>query len=197
MIDTSTDFRAQALREGIKKIDAVLYTHPHQDHIAGIDELRAFTYAQRRPVPAYMSEWTLEDVSRRFEYVLPQLQIHPVTHSPFSLGRIKITPLPVIHGPMQNYGYRIESVAYLTDVHKIPDPTLQRMRNLDLLVLDCIQLKPHHSHLHLDRSLEMIADLKPKKAVLTHMNHTMDYPTVSKKLPKGVQLAYDGLKIKF
>lgn len=207
LIDTGTDLRQQALRARIPKIDAVLYSHPHTDHTHGIDELRAYNFSQKASIPLFGNRWTYEELERRFPYIfrpkpvegggIPQLTLHCFDASEKGLvvQDVPIIPLLLKHGSQESVGYRIESVAYVTDCSYIPDPTLDRMRNLSCLVLDCVRIKPHGTHLNLDRALEVISQLSPKKTYLTHLGHDFDYASFNKKLPKGVQLAYDGLKI--
>lgn len=214
LIDTSTDLRTQALRAKISRIDAVLYTHPHSDHTHGIDELRCFNFSQRSEIPVYGNSWTCEDLAHRFGYIfqpkgpiegggIPRLQLNPFDPADYDLDRpldilgIPIVPIALPHGSKESVGYRIESVAYVTDCSYIPNESLDRMRGLSVLVLDCVRLEPHGTHLNLDRALEVISQVKPKKAFLTHLGHDFEHSLWSRKLPKGVHLAYDGLKISF
>lgn len=208
IVDTGPDFRQQALRAKIDRVDAVLYTHPHADHAHGIDDLRAFNFWQRQAIPIYGHTWTCEDFLRKFPYVfkhipgeggaLPQLDLKafdPETQSLEILG-VKVIPLPCSHGSQSVVGYRIDSVAYVTDTSYIPAPTLERMQGLSVLILDCVRIEPHRTHLNMDRALEVVSQLRPKRTFLTHLGHDFDYTTWSRKLPKGVHLAYDGLKLK-
>lgn len=207
-MDTSTDFRQQALRSKIKKVDAVLYTHPHADHILGIDEMRAFNFSQKSSIPVYGNSWTCEELKLRFSYIfdkknqvigggIPKLELHHVDGKAqsFSAAGIEITPIAVEHGPNETLGYRIASVAYVTDCSYIAPESLDRMRNLQVLVLDCLRLEEHPTHLNLKRALEVISEVKPARTVLTHLGHDFDYSLWKRKLPKGVSLAYDTLKI--
>ncbi len=211
LIDTSTDLRQQALTQKIERVDAVLYTHPHTDHIHGIDELRCFNFSQKETIPLYGNSWTCEELRHRFGYIfdpgpvegggIPQLELHqfdPTAYSirkPLRIKGVPILPLQLQHGSRECIGYRIESVAYVTDCSYIPEKTLDQMKGLKALVLDCVRPAPHRTHLNLDRALEVISKLKPRKTFLTHLGHEFDHKTWSKKLPKGVALAYDGLKI--
>ncbi len=209
LIDPSIDLRQQALRAKIPRLDAVLITHPHSDHIGGLDELRSFNFAQRENIPLYGNQWTIEDLGRRFDYIfnknfvsegggIPQLTLNPLPDQSIKkvIQNISVTLLPVKHGSKDCLGFRIEDFAYVTDTQHIPDSTLNHMRHLKVLVLDCVRNAPHRTHLHLDAALKIIDALKPKKTYLTHLNHELDYIKTSKKLPKSVFLAYDGLKIK-
>jgi len=207
LIDTSTDLRQQALRAKIPRVDAVLYTHPHADHIHGIDELRSYNFIQKSAIPLYGNAWTCNELRSKFPYVfapgpsegggVPQLTVHPFDPHVPALEVIgeQMVPLPLSHGSKECVGYRFESVAYVTDCSYIPPVSLERMQSLSVLVLDCLRLKPHGTHFNLDQALETIAVLKPKKTYLTHLGHEFDYTKDLKKLPKGVHFAYDGLII--
>ena len=207
LIDTSPDFRQQAMRAKIKRLDAVLYTHPHADHTHGIDELRSFNYAQRQTIPVYGNEWTCEELTNRFPYIfkpgpsegggIPHIDIHPFagTAPKITIQGVPVIPLPVSHGSRETIGYRIDSVAYVTDCSYIPPKSLERMKELSVLILDCVRLAPHGTHFNLEQALEVVSQLRPKKTFLTHLGHEFGHKEWSKKLPKGVALAYDGLKI--
>ncbi|MBN23200.1 MAG: MBL fold metallo-hydrolase [Bdellovibrionaceae bacterium] len=208
LIDTSTDFRQQALREKINHIDAILYTHPHTDHIGGIDEIRAYNFKQKSKIPIYGHDWTLNDLKIRYSYIfspqvnhqggiLPSLEPHLITkdQSSIKIDGLPIIPLWLRHGNEDCLGYRIKSVAYATDCNYIPSETLDQMRGLEFLILDCLRIKPHRTHLNLEQALEIIEEIKPKKAILTHLSHDFDYAVWNKKLPKNVVLAYDGIKL--
>jgi phosphoribosyl 1,2-cyclic phosphate phosphodiesterase len=207
LIDTSVDLRAQALREKIERVDAVLYTHPHADHIHGIDELRSYNYLQRASIPAYGNAWTCEELRQKFSYIfkpvhvegggIPQPELHEFEASVQTLDvlGVPVTPLSLKHGSRECIGYRIDSVAYVTDCSYIPPTTLERMKGLSVLVLDCLRLQPHGTHFHLEQALAIVEELSPKRTLLTHLGHDFDYEKWNKKLPSGVQLAYDGLRI--
>jgi phosphoribosyl 1,2-cyclic phosphate phosphodiesterase len=208
VIDTGPDFRQQALREKIGRIDAVLYTHPHADHINGCDELRAYNYTQKGPIPIYGNEWLSREIVERFPYIfdgrtpeggiLPALALNPFEPSSLSINvqGVSVVPIALPHGSRETVGYRIDSVAYVADCSYIPSSSLERLRDLEVLVLDCARLEPHRTHLHLDKSLEIVSELRPKKTFLTHLGHDFDYTKSAKKLPRGVKFAYDGLKIR-
>jgi phosphoribosyl 1,2-cyclic phosphate phosphodiesterase len=207
LIDTSPDFRQQALTHQIARVDAVLYTHPHADHIQGIDELRSYNYLQKARIPLYGNQWTCDDLRVKFSYIfnpgptegggIPQLDLNLIDSSKesFEVQDLVINPLSLLHGSKECLGYRFGSLAYVTDCNYIAPATLERMQNLSVLILDCIQLTPHKTHLSLEQALEKISILKPKKAYLTHLGHAFDYDVWSQKLPDGVALAYDGLTI--
>lgn len=207
LIDTSPDLRLQALRAKIPRVDAVLFTHPHADHVHGIDELRSYNFHQKAAIPVYGNDWTCTDLKTKFAYIfggfknegggIPLLNLHQFDASaPFiePLGE-KIIPLSLAHGSKECVGYRIESLAYVTDCSYIPPSSMERMQNLSVLILDCVRLEPHRTHFNLDRALETVEELKPKRTYLTHLGHELDYSEWRKKLPKNVSFAYDGLII--
>jgi phosphoribosyl 1,2-cyclic phosphate phosphodiesterase len=208
LIDTSPDLRQQAMRAKIPRIDAVLYTHPHADHVHGIDELRSFNYIQKSSIPVYGNDWTCDELQIKFGYIfrpmpvegggIPQLELNRIQTKDPSIEILgeKIIPLSLSHGSKECVGYRIGSLAYVTDCSFIPESTLERMQNLSVLVLDCLRIAPHGTHFNLDQALGTVAKLKPKKTYLTHLGHEFDYSKKSKNLPKGVSFAYDGLTVK-
>lgn len=208
IIDTSTDLRQQALREKISRVDGVLYTHPHSDHISGIDELRSYNYIQKSRIPLYGHAWTGRELRQRYSYIfdpksyegggIPLLDFHEITPDTdrVQVGDITFNPLWLKHGSKDCLGYRFENSAYVTDVSEIPSEAMSNLKNLSVLVLDCVRIAPHDTHLNLNRALEVISELKPKSTFLTHTNHDFDYKKWTTKLPKGVGLAFDGQKIK-
>jgi phosphoribosyl 1,2-cyclic phosphate phosphodiesterase len=208
LIDTSPDFRAQALKAKIARVDAVLYTHPHADHTHGIDELRSYNYLQKSKIPVFGNEWTCGELKEKFSYIfrpmrvegggIPLLEAHGFsTSEPFiDVVGEKITPISLQHGSKECVGYRIASMAYVVDCSYIPPSSIERLKGLSHLVLDCLRLEPHPTHFNLDQALQTIEELKPKKTILTHLGHDFDYSKWLKKLPKNVFLAYDGLIIR-
>jgi phosphoribosyl 1,2-cyclic phosphate phosphodiesterase len=201
LVDTSTDLREQALRHGVHRVDAVLYTHAHADHVLGLDELRTFNWRQRAPVPAYGSAGTLADLSRTFWYVFESVQVgggkpnverRPVA-GPFALkGRI-VAPIPVFHGQLPILGYRVGGFAYVTDASRIPDASRALLSGLDVLVLAAPRERPHPTHMHLAEALEEADRISARRTYLTHIGHDLLHTRVSSRLPAGVELAYDGL----
>jgi phosphoribosyl 1,2-cyclic phosphate phosphodiesterase len=203
LVDTAPDLREQALRYGIARIDAVLFTHAHADHILGLDDLRLYNWRQRAPVPVYGNGPTLEAIGKTFWYVFdakptqstrPAVDRQPVT-APFSLLGCRVIPVPVLHGEMPILGYRLGRFAYLTDVSRIPEESLALLSDLDVLVLSALRERPHPNHFSLGESIEQARSIGAKRTYLTHLSHEMHYETTSVKLPPGLELAYDGLSI--
>jgi phosphoribosyl 1,2-cyclic phosphate phosphodiesterase len=205
LVDTSTDFRQQALRQKIKWLDAVLVTHCHADHIFGLDDIRPLNF-RHGALGLYANERAWKDIRRIFQYVfepshygggLPQIVAHTVVNgAPFCLGKdLLVTPLEVIHGRLPVIAYRFNDFAYATDLNEIPPATLDALRDLDVLVLDCLRFREHPTHLWLERALEYIGQLKPRRAYLTHIAHDIKHARDTARLPPGVEFAYDGLEI--
>lgn len=203
LVDTSIDFRQQALRAKINYLDAVLITHCHVDHVFGLDDIRPLNF-RYGAMGVYANEIAWTDLRRIFQYIfkpvhfgggLPQLIPHTVTHNaPFMIGdQIEITPLEVIHGKLPVIAYRFNDFAYATDLKTIPPDSMEGLRDLEVLILDCVRLVPHSTHLCLEEAIAIIEDLKPKKAFLTHLNHDILHERESKILPDNVFLAYDEL----
>jgi phosphoribosyl 1,2-cyclic phosphate phosphodiesterase len=206
IIDLSADFRRQALDQKIDRIDAVLITHCHADHVFGLDDIRPFNF-RYGPIPVYASEITWSHLRRVFHYVfevehvgggLPQIIPHTI-QGDFILYGLQVTPFPVIHGKSEVTGYRFSdgqsSFAFVTDCNFIPPESMERMRGLDLLIIDALRYNPHPTHLHIDQALTYIAELKPRRALLTHISHDIKHREASRYLPDGIELAFDGLQI--
>lgn len=205
LIDTSSDFRQQALRYGLKRLDAVLITHCHADHIFGLDDIRPLNF-RFGALGVYANERAWPDIRRIFKYIfeptyfgggLPQVIPHTVVAgAPFCLGKdLEVTPLEVIHGRLPVMAYRFNDFAYATDLSEIPPPTMDALSGLDVLVLDCLRFREHPTHLWLDKALSYVENLKPRRAYLTHMAHDVKHERDSAKLPAGVEWAYDGLEV--
>ena len=205
LVDTSIDFRQQALRANIKYLDAVFITHCHVDHVFGLDDIRPLNF-RHGAMGVYANETAWKDLKRIFQYIfqpthfgggLPQLIPHTVQHnSPFCIGKdLHIRPLEVIHGKLPVIAYRFNDFAYATDLKTIPSDSMDGLRDLDVLVLDCVRLKPHSTHLCLEEALAYIEDLKPKRAFLTHLNHDIMHERDSRLLPDNVQFGYDELVV--
>ncbi len=203
LIDTSPDLRFQSLRESITRIDAVLYTHTHADHLHGIDDLRAFCQLHKIQIPIFGKKEALDHIALKFGYALsepkgfwemPVLKAIPV-QDPFQLFNENVIPIPVLHGRSEIYGYRIGNFAYLTDVSQIPDNSLKLLDGLEILFLDCLRLKEHPTHINLEQSLELANQINAKKTYLIHMTHDLEYESLKKELPDHIDVGYDGLKI--
>jgi phosphoribosyl 1,2-cyclic phosphate phosphodiesterase len=205
LIDTSSDFRQQALRQGIKHLDAVLITHCHADHIFGLDDIRPLNF-RHGALGVYANERAWRDIRRIFQYIfepshfgggLPQVVAHTVASGArFCLGPdFQITPVEVIHGRLPVMAYRFNDFAYATDLSEIPPASLDMLRDLDVLVLDCLRLRPHPTHLWLERSLAYVEELKPRRAYFTHIAHDIKHERDARLLPPGVEWAYDELVI--
>jgi phosphoribosyl 1,2-cyclic phosphate phosphodiesterase len=203
LIDTSPDLRLQSLREGLTSIDAVLFTHHHADHCHGIDDLRAFCQINKKQIPLYGNRFSIDELSKKFQYAMTEPNgfwevpiLKPnVINEPIELFGQKIEPIPVFHGRSLINGYRFGDMAYLTDTSKIPDTSMEQLRNLDVLLLDCLRNEPHPTHFSVKESLEVARELKAKKTILIHMTHDLEYDALSKLLPESIYVGYDGLKI--
>ena len=205
LVDTSSDFRQQALRYGLKWLDAVLITHCHADHIFGLDDIRPLNF-RHGALGVYANERAWPDIRRIFTYIfeptylgggLPQVIPHTVfPGAPFCLGKdLQVTPLEVIHGRLPVMAYRFNNFAYATDLSEIPQATLDGLRDLDVFVIDCLRFTEHPTHLWLDKALSYVERLKPRRAYFTHMAHDVMHQRDSARLPEGVAFAYDGLVV--
>lgn len=204
LVDTGPDLRLQALRENILRVDGVLYTHTHADHLNGIDDLRNFCFLQKQPIPVFGNDIAIHDIRQRFSYAFAEPGQHwdkpvltaQVVENVFELAGVEITPIPVMHGKLPILGYRINNMAYITDVSHIPDSSMPLLEGLDLLMLDCLHYRPHPTHIHFDKSLEYAFDINAKETFLIHMTHQMEFSEVSSRLPSNIHLSYDGLRLK-
>jgi phosphoribosyl 1,2-cyclic phosphate phosphodiesterase len=202
LVDTSTDLRAQALANNVTRVDAILFTHSHADHILGLDEVRRFNVLHKGAIPCYGDAQTLKDIRQTFGYIfdakavagggIPQLMLSPLAGS-FSLGGIEIVPVPVFHGPRPILGFRIGSFAYLTDCNRIPDESWPLLVGVRTLVLDALRDRPHPTHFSVAEALDATARIAPERAYFTHVCHDLPHAATCARLPKGVELAYDGL----
>ena len=205
LVDTSSDFRQQALRFGLQRLDAVLITHCHADHIFGLDDIRPLNF-RHGALGVYANERAWPDIRRIFKYVfeptyfgggLPLVIAHTVfPGAPFSIGKdLEVTPLEVIHGRLPVMAYRFNDFAYATDLSEIPPATIAALADLDVLVLDCLRFKEHPTHLWFDKALAYVEQLKPRRTYFTHMAHDVKHQRDSPRLPAGVEWAYDGLEV--
>jgi phosphoribosyl 1,2-cyclic phosphate phosphodiesterase len=204
LVDTTPDLRTQALRHGVERVDAILFTHCHADHVMGLDEVRRFNLLQGgRAVDCYGDDHTLDDLRRIFSYAfeatdhgggLPRISLHRLD-GPLSLAGQTIVPVPVWHGPQTILGYRVGGFAYLTDCSGIPDDSWPLLQDLDTLVIDAVRHRPHGTHFNVAGALGVIERLTPRRAYLTHICHDLPHAATNAQLPAGVELAYDGLVV--
>ncbi|HLV96363.1 MAG TPA: MBL fold metallo-hydrolase [Candidatus Acidoferrales bacterium] len=203
LIDTTPDFRFQALRVRLERLDAVLYTHGHADHVLGLDDIRPFNAKQGAPIPIYGSGETLATLRKQFSYIfdpsfsvssLPQVLVHEV-HGTMELFGLKFVPIHALHGSLPVLGFRFGKGAYLTDFSVVPDASKTLLRDLDHFILDALRYRPHPMHSTVEQSLALVAELKPAHAWFTHICHDLGHVETNAKLPEGVQLAYDGLQL--
>jgi phosphoribosyl 1,2-cyclic phosphate phosphodiesterase len=204
IIDCGPDFRIQMLKHKVEDIDAVLFTHAHRDHIAGLDDIRAFNYILHKSIDIYGTQLTLDAIKLQFPYIFapgryfgaPQLNLHPITEAPFSINNFRFTPVQVMHQDMKVFGYRIGDFTYITDANYISPAELDKIRGSKVVVINALRNSRHVSHFSLDEALEILQDLKPDIAYLTHISHFLGkFDAVSAKLPDWVHLAYDSLQI--
>jgi phosphoribosyl 1,2-cyclic phosphate phosphodiesterase len=201
LVDTPTDLRAQALRFGLPRVDAVVFTHAHADHVFGLDEVRIFNFRQRAAIPCYGSAATLQALRRTFAYVFeegqegggkPQLELIEI-EGRFSLLGQEVVPVPVWHGNLEVYGYRIGNFAYVTDCKAIPEASFDLLAGVEVLILDALRYRPHSTHLSVNEALEVAARVGAPRTVLTHIAHEIDHEAPAVALPPGVEFGYDGL----
>ena len=204
VIDTTPDFRTQALRFQMSRLDAILLTHPHADHIMGLDDVRPFNFRQGTVIPVFGSEDSIEAVRRCFPYVFndapqestrPRLSTHILNGDPFDLLGNSITPILLHHGKGRVFGFRIGKLAYLTDHSEIPQESMAKLHGLDVLFLDALRYKPHPTHSTVQQSLAIVDQLQPKRAFFTHICHDLAHERAESMLPAHVRLAYDGLEV--
>ncbi|MCE2964157.1 MAG: MBL fold metallo-hydrolase [Chitinophagales bacterium] len=206
LIDIGPDFRAQMLFNSITRIDAVFLTHPHRDHVAGFDEIRALNFLYETKVDLYANAFTWDSLKKQFYYAfmeseytsVPKVEYSEIKNAPIRFQDIDIIPVQVSHGKMPCLGYRIGDLAYITDANAIADKEMEKLQNLEVLVLNALRKYHHPSHFTLEESLEIVAKLKPKKAFFTHLSHHMGkHVDVERELPENVFIGYDGLQVRF
>ena len=204
MVDTGPDFRMQMLRAGIKKLDAVLYTHEHKDHTAGLDDIRPYNFAQQMDMPIFGRRQVLDQIQREFSYIfsakkypgVPQVETVEITENPFQVNGLSIIPIPVLHYKLPVLGFRIGDFSYVTDTNFIPDESMKLLEGTEILVLDALQKESHISHFTLDEAVEMAKKIGAKQTYFTHISHRMGlHDKIDSELPKGIALGYDGLEI--
>ncbi len=209
LIDTGPDFHAQAIRERVTRVDAVFYTHSHADHILGMDDLRPLSFRNSSDLPLYADEETAAALRRVFHYTFrtedryatsARVKIHELPPEPggiVSLLDVDFQRIPVIHGHQTITGYRFGSAAYLTDLSDLPTESIPLLQGLDVLIIDALRRDPHPSHSHVDKSVQLVNLLAPRRAFFTHMSHDLDHAATEASLPPHIRLAYDGLKLEF
>ena len=204
VIDSGPDFRQQMLRTGITRLDAILFTHGHKDHTAGLDDVRAYNYAMRRPMNIYAEKLVQIGLYHEFAYVfaddkypgIPELNMHTIDETPFTVDSIQVTPIRVMHMKLPVLGFRIGQMAYITDAKSIHKREKEKLNGLDCLIVNGLRKKPHISHFSLNEALALIEDMKPAKAYITHISHQMGFHRqVQTELPPNVFLAFDGLEV--
>jgi phosphoribosyl 1,2-cyclic phosphate phosphodiesterase len=205
LIDTTPDFRTQAIREHIERLDAILYTHAHADHILGLDDTRPLTYRHESKVPLYARGATADAIEQVFKYIfdadykfggLARVTMNRMNVSVELFGA-KFEIVPVIHGETEIDGFRFGSAAYLTDFSAIPESSMAKLQGLDILFLDALRYKPHPTHSSVEQSLAIVERLRPKRTFFTHISHDLAHEATNAKLPPHVRLSYDGLKLEF
>ncbi len=203
LIDTPPDLRLQCVANDVRRADAILFTHHHADHITGLDDVRRFNWLMGRPLGCYGMPVTLDSIRRMFRYAFeddpdypshkPELKLVPIDDQPFDLFGIKVTPIPLMHGPMPVLGYRFGRFAYCTDCSHIPDTSLALLDGLEVLILDALRIRPHPTHFNLEQAVEMAQRIAAGRTYFTHIAHEISHQTVSAQLPPNIHLAYDGL----
>lgn len=204
IVDTGPDFRYQMLREEVKHLDAVLFTHPHKDHLAGLDDIRAFNFFSKRPMQIYADSLTEEAVRRDFYYAfsdtrypgIPELTMNTIDYEPFVVGDIPVLPIPVWHLRMPVLGFRFGKFTYITDANRIEEESMEKIRGTEVLVLNALRKQPHVSHFSLEEAVAISGKLEVKQAFFTHISHQLGrHCEVEAELPDFARLAYDGLKL--
>jgi phosphoribosyl 1,2-cyclic phosphate phosphodiesterase len=204
LVDTTPDLRQQALAHGLSRLDAVLFTHSHADHILGLDDIRRFNFMQGAAIPCYATDEAWQNIRRTFYYVfdeipregggIPKIDVRQIA-GPFDAAGIHVVPVPLFHGRMPILGFRFGDFAYLTDCSAIPDESWPLVAGVETLVIDALREKKHPTHFTVAEALEAIARIAPGRAYLTHMSHDLGHAETNARLPRGVELAYDGLSL--
>ena len=204
VIDCGPDFRQQMLRAGVKHLDAVVFTHEHKDHTAGLDDVRAYNFFQKRDMPVYGRDQVLEQIKREFAYAfaeirypgIPQINLCPIENQPFEIEGVNFLPIEVLHYKLPVFGYRIGDFAYITDVNYISAHELAKVKGVKVLVLGALRREKHLSHFSLSEAIEVFEKVKPEMGYITHISHQMGmHSDVEEELPTNIRLAYDGLSL--
>jgi len=206
VVDTTPDFRYQMLREQVKKLDAVLYTHPHKDHIAGLDDVKAFTFISGNAMEIFANDLTQESLKREFYYIftdkkypgIPQVNLNTIDLSPFSIGDIPVIPILVWHLQMPVFGFRFGDFTYITDANRMEETEKEKIKGSKTLIINALRHKKHLSHFTLDEATDLVQELNVPKAYFTHISHQLGkHQQINSELPKGIELAYDGMRLYF
>lgn len=204
VIDSGPDFRYQMLREHVQHLDAIMFTHEHKDHIAGLDDIRAFNYRQKGPIDVYADSRVQQALRQEFSYIfaefkypgIPQLNLHTINGHPFSIGSMRITPIEVMHYKLPVLGFRINDFTYITDAKTISEQEKAKIKGSGILVINALQREEHISHFTIDEAIAFATEIGAEKTYFTHISHRLGrHVEVSRLLPRGIELAYDGLKI--
>ncbi len=205
LIDTSPELRLQCVANDVSRVDAVLFTHHHADHVVGLDDLRRFNWINKKPMPCFGSTRTLDALRTMFSYAFnpapdsphsrPQLELREITNEPFQVGDEHIVPIPLMHGPLPVLGFRIGDFAYCTDCSEIPDESWPILEGLDVLILDALRIDPHPTHFSIQQATEVAMRVGAKRTFFTHMAHQIKHADVDPALPDGMHLSHDGLRI--
>lgn len=204
LVDTTPDFRTQMLRENVKKLDAVLFTHPHKDHIAGLDDIKAYNFFQHKPMEVYANTLTQEGLKREFYYIfsenkypgIPNINLNTITDKPFTVGDIPVIPILVFHLKMPVLAFRFGDFTYITDANRIDENEKEKIKGSKILVVNALRKKEHISHFNLQEAIDLAEELKIPKAYFTHISHQLGlHDKINNELPENIQLAWDGLKI--
>lgn len=204
VVDTTPDFRYQMLREDVRRLDAVLFTHPHKDHIAGLDDVRAFNFFMEQDMQVYANQMTIDALMREFAYAfadkkypgVPSLELNSITLDPFMIGDIPITPIMVWHLKMPVYGFRFGNFTYITDANRIEEVEKEKIKGSEVMIVNALRKEKHISHFTLDEAIALSQELQVHKAYFTHISHQLGrHKDIERHLPDGIYLGYDGLKI--
>ena len=204
VVDTTPDFRSQMLKEGVKKLDAVLFTHPHKDHIAGLDDIKAYNFFQHRSIDVFANTLTATELRREFPYIfavhnypgVPHVELHSILDSPFIVGDIPVVPILVHHLKMPVLGFRFGKLTYITDANRIDEEEKEKIKGSDILVINALRKKEHISHFNLQQAIDLVEELKIPNAYFTHLSHQLGlHNEINAELPDNIQLAWDGLKL--
>lgn len=205
VVDSGPDFRQQMLREYIQKLDALVFTHEHKDHTAGMDDVRAFNFKQNRDIPVFARKNVIDQLKQEFSYIfashkypgIPRILINEIENKPFQVEGVNFMPIEVLHYKLPVFGYRVKDFTYITDANQITEKEKSKIAGSKVVVFNALQKEPHISHFTLSEALELIEELRPEKAYLTHISHKLGtHARISRELPDNVSLAYDGLQLK-